>query len=158
MDDPHSPLLARHAFVFGSFDSVITYLLCRQRHLKDAQPGQSSFLLLTDDATSKSWTREMQEMHVCLTNISGIKKTGQRFLSMLHPHSYLRTNWQKTVHKIWLLFISQSSVPKRGSFSMSTHFPYYLNKTNDLRQNKVQLFVFFKKGFSKDISPYTLSS
>ena len=35
---------------------------------------------------------------------------------------------------------------------------YYLNKTQELRQNKELVFVSFKKGFSKDISPATLSS
>ena len=35
---------------------------------------------------------------------------------------------------------------------------YYLDKTSDLRQNKELVFVFFKKGFDKDISPATISS
>ena len=35
---------------------------------------------------------------------------------------------------------------------------YYLDKTQELRQNKELIFVSFKKGFSKDISPATLSS
>ena len=34
---------------------------------------------------------------------------------------------------------------------------YYLDRTSDLRQNKV-VFVSFKKGFNKDISPATISS
>ena len=34
---------------------------------------------------------------------------------------------------------------------------YYLDRTSDLRQNKV-VFVSFKKGFDKDISPATISS
>ena len=35
---------------------------------------------------------------------------------------------------------------------------YYLDRTSDLRQNKEVVFVFFKKGFDKDISPATISS
>ena len=34
---------------------------------------------------------------------------------------------------------------------------HYLDRTSDFRQNKV-VFVFFKKGFDKDISPATISS
>ena len=36
--------------------------------------------------------------------------------------------------------------------------PYYLDKTQDLRQGKELVFVSFKKGFTKDISPVTISS
>ena len=35
---------------------------------------------------------------------------------------------------------------------------YYLDRTSDLRQNKELVFVTFKKGFDKDISPATISS
>ena len=35
---------------------------------------------------------------------------------------------------------------------------YYLNRTSNLRQNKELVFVSFKKGFDKDISPATISS
>ena len=35
---------------------------------------------------------------------------------------------------------------------------YYLDRTSDLRQNKDLVFVSFKKGFDKDISPATVSS
>ena len=35
---------------------------------------------------------------------------------------------------------------------------YYLDRTSDLRQNKDLVFVSFKKGFDKDISPVTISS
>ena len=35
---------------------------------------------------------------------------------------------------------------------------YYLDRTSDLRQNKAVVFVSFKKGFDKDISPATISS
>ena len=34
---------------------------------------------------------------------------------------------------------------------------YYLDRTSDLRQNKELVFVSFKKGFDKDISPATSS-
>ena len=35
---------------------------------------------------------------------------------------------------------------------------YYLDRTSYLRQNKELVFVSFKKGFDKDISPATISS
>ena len=35
---------------------------------------------------------------------------------------------------------------------------YYLDRTSNLRQNKEVVFVSFKKGFDKDISPATISS
>ena len=35
---------------------------------------------------------------------------------------------------------------------------YYLDRTSDLRQDKEVVFVSFKKGFDKDISPVTISS
>ena len=35
---------------------------------------------------------------------------------------------------------------------------YYLERTSELRQNKELVFVSFKKGFDKDISPATISS
>ena len=35
---------------------------------------------------------------------------------------------------------------------------YYLDRTSDVRQNKELVFVSFKKGFNKDISPATISS
>ena len=35
---------------------------------------------------------------------------------------------------------------------------YYLDRTSDLRQNKELVFVSFKRGFDKDISPATISS
>ena len=35
---------------------------------------------------------------------------------------------------------------------------YYLDRASDLRQNKELVFVSFKKGFDKDISPATISS
>ena len=35
---------------------------------------------------------------------------------------------------------------------------YYLDRTSDLRQNKELVFVSFKKGFERDISPATISS
>ena len=39
-----------------------------------------------------------------------------------------------------------------------TALRYYLDRTSDLRQNKELVFVSFKKGFHKNISPTTISS
>ena len=45
-----------------------------------------------------------------------------------------------------------------GSLCLVRALCYYLDRTSDLRQNKELVFVSFKKGFDKDISPTTISS
>ena len=45
-----------------------------------------------------------------------------------------------------------------GSLCPVRALRYYLDRTSDLRQNKELVFVSFKKGFDKDISPATISS
>ena len=51
-------------------------------------------------------------------------------------------------------------IPAQGDRSLCpvSTLRYYLDRTSDLRQNKELVFVSFKKGFDKDISPATVSS
>ena len=49
------------------------------------------------------------------------------------------------------------SLKSDGSLCPVRALRYYLDRTSDLRQNKV-VFVSFKKGFDKDISPATICS
>ena len=93
---------------------------------------------------------------------SDTSQTGLRCLCTPHPASYPRTSWLRKVQIVWLqwsfqpwhhLWIghSRSLCPVRA-------LRYYLDRTADLRQNKELVFVSFKKGFDKDISPATISS
>ena len=50
------------------------------------------------------------------------------------------------------------SLKSDGSLCPVRALRYYLDRTSDLRQNKELVFVSFKKGFDKDISPATISS
>ena len=50
------------------------------------------------------------------------------------------------------------SLRKDRSLYLVRALRYYLDKTKDLRQSKELVFVSFKQGFSKDISPATISS
>ena len=87
-------------------------------------------------------------------------QTGPRCLCTPHPASYPRTSWLRKAQIVWLqwssqpwhhLWIGHSRVTVRA-------LRYYLDRTADLRQNKELVFVSFKKGFDKDISPATISS
>ena len=73
-------------------------------------------------------------------------------------------------------FLSKNQLPKEGPGSVAPvvipalapildrslcpirALRYHLDRTSDLRQNKELVFVSFKKGFDKDISPATISS
>ena len=70
---------------------------------------------------------------------SDTSQTGLRCLCTPHPASYPRTSWLRKVG-------ARSLCPVRA-------LRYYLDRTADLRQNKELVFVSFKKGFDKDISP-----
>ena len=72
------------------------------------------------------------------TEISGTNLTGQRCPCTHLPAFFPRTSW-----------------PRRSSLCGPS---YYLDRTSDIRQNKELVFVSFKKGFDKDISPATISS
>ena len=49
------------------------------------------------------------------------------------------------------------SVKSDRSLCLVRAMHYYLDRTSDLRKNKELVFVSFKKGFDKDISPATIS-
>ena len=54
--------------------------------------------------------------------------------------------------------ILDSSLKSDRSLCQFKALCYYLDRTSDIRQNKEVVFVSFKKGFYKDISPATISS
>ena len=100
------------------------------------------------------------------TEISDTKQTGQRYPYSPHPAFCQRISWPKRVQTVWpqwlyqpwpQLWIDPSSLtgPSVQSELCAT---LYLDRTSDLRQNKELVFVSFKKGFNKDISPATISS
>ena len=106
--------------------------------------------------------------------------------SEIHDWQYKKIRHQSDCSKVYLYpspsFLSENQLAKEGPDNVSpvvipTLVPtldssiksdrslcpvralcYYLNRTSDLRQNKELVFVFFKKGFDKDISPATISS
>ena len=53
---------------------------------------------------------------------------------------------------------SDKSLKEDRSLCQVRALCYYLDKTQDLRQGKELVFVSFKKDFTKDISPATISS
>ena len=95
---------------------------------------------------------------------SDTSQTGLRCLCTPHPASYPRTSWLRKVQIVWHqwssqpwhhLWIGHSRVT--GPYVQLRALRYYLDRTADLRQNKELVFVSFKKGFDKDISPATIS-
>ena len=95
---------------------------------------------------------------------SDTSQTGLRCPCTPHPASYLRISWLRRVQIVWPqwsfqpwphLWISHSRVT--GPYPVRA-LRYYLDRTSDLRQNKELVFVSFKKGFDKDISPAAISS
>ena len=100
------------------------------------------------------------------TEISDTNLTGQRCLCTHHPASFQRISWPKRVQTVWPqwlyqpwphLWIGPSSLT--GPFVRSEHYAtIWTGPRSDLRQNKELVFVSFKKGFDKDISPATISS
>ena len=80
------------------------------------------------------------------------------------PSFFLRISWPKRVQTVWPLWLYQPASTLDGSLKFDRSLcpvkalRYYLDRTSDLRQNKELVFVSFKKGFDKDISPATISS
>ena len=97
---------------------------------------------------------------------SDTSQTGLRCLCTPHPASYPRTSWLRKVQIMWLQWSFQPwhhlwmdrSLKGDRSLCPVRALRYYLDRTADLRQNKELVFVSFKKGFDKDISPATISS
>ena len=112
---------------------------------------------------------------------SDTSQTGLRCLCTPHPASYPRTSWLRKGQIVWLQWSFQPwhhlwpdsvapvvipalapsldrSLKGDRSLCPVRALRYYLDRTADLRQNKELVFVSFKKGFDKDISPATISS
>ena len=95
---------------------------------------------------------------------SDTSQTGLRCPYTPHPASYPRTSWLRKVQIVWRQWSSQPWhhlwIGHSGDRSLCPvrALCYYLDRTADLRQNKELVFVSFKKGFDKDISPATISS
>ena len=62
-------------------------------------------------------------------------QTGPRYPCTPHPAFFPRTSWPE------------------GPGSVARALRYYLDRTSDLRQKNELVFVCFKKGCKKDISP-----
>ena len=99
------------------------------------------------------------------TRISDTSPTGSRCLCTHHPAFFPRTIWPKRVQIVlpqWLfqpwhqLWTNLSSLI--GPSAQSEPCATIWKEISDLRQNKELLFVSFKKGFNKGISPATISS
>ena len=82
-----------------------------------------------------------------------------------HPAFYPRISWLRRAQIVWLQWSFQPWPPTLDKSLMSDRslrpvraIRYYLDRTSDLRQNKELVFVSFKKGFDKDISPATIST
>ena len=100
----------------------------------------------------------------------------------LHKNIRHQSDWSKVSLYLSPRFLSKNQLAKEGPDSVApvvipalapsldrslkgdrSLYPvralhYYLDRTSDLRQNKELVFVSFKKGFNKDISPATISS
>ena len=97
------------------------------------------------------------------TRISDTSQTGLRCPCILHPAFYPRISWLRRVQIVWHQWSFQPWSPLWISHSRVTGLcvqsePFSITRTSDLRQNKELVFVSFKKGFDKDISPATISS
>ena len=95
--------------------------------------------------------------------ILDINLTGQRCPCTHHPAFSQRTSWPKRVQHGPVVIPALAPTLDRSLKSDRSLYPvralrYYLDRTSDLRQNKELVFVSFKKGFNKDISPGTISS
>ena len=65
--------------------------------------------------------------------------------------------WPQWLYQPWPPTLDRSLKSDRSLFPVRA-LRYYLDRTSDLRQNKEVVFVSFKKGFDKDISPASISS
>ena len=97
---------------------------------------------------------------------SDTSQTGLRCLCIPHPASYPRTSWLRKIQIVWLQWSSQPWHHLWIGHSRVTG-PYVqlepcattwtgLQTSGRIRSSS--LFVSFKKGFDKDISPATISS
>ena len=99
------------------------------------------------------------------TGILDTNLIGQRCPCIHHPAFFPRISWPKRVQTVWSQWLYQPwpptldrSLESDRSLFLVRSLRYYLDRTSDLRQNKEVVFVSFKKGFDKDISPASVSS
>ena len=99
------------------------------------------------------------------TGILDTNLIGRRCPYFHHSAFFPRISWPKRVQTVWPQWLYQPWPPTldRSLKSDRSLFPvralrYYLDRTSDLRQSKEVVFVSFKKGFDKDISPASISS
>ena len=112
----------------------------------------------------------------------GSGKRRSEIHAWLHKNIRHQSDWSKVSLYPSLSFLSKNQLAKEGPDSVAAvvisalapsldkslkgdrslcpvrALRYYLDRTADLRQNKELVFVSFKKGFDKDISPATISS
>ena len=99
------------------------------------------------------------------TEILGTNLIGQRCPCTHHPAFFLRISWRKegpdSVAPVVIPALAPTldrSLKSDRSLCLVRALRYCLDRTSDLRQNKDLVFLSFKKGFDKDISPATISS
>ena len=105
------------------------------------------------------------EIHAWLHKNIRHQSDWSKYPCALHPAFYPRVSWLRRAQIVWPQCSYQPWPPTldkslKGDRSLCPvrALRYYLDRTSDLRQNKELVFVSFKKGFDKDISPATISS
>ena len=94
----------------------------------------------------------------------GSGKRRSEIHAWLHKNIRHQSDWSKVSLYPSPSFLSKNQLAKdkslKGDRSLCPirALRYYLDRTSDLRQNKELVFVSFKKGFDKDISPAVISS
>ena len=106
----------------------------------------------------------------------GSGKRRSEIHAWLHKNIRHQSDWSKVSLYPSPSFLSKNQLAKEGQDSVAPvvipalapsldrslkgdrSLRYYFDRTADLRQNKELVFVSFKKGFDKDISPATISS
>ena len=95
---------------------------------------------------------------------SDTSQTGQRSFFIPQQGIFQRTSWPKRIQTVWPQWLFQPWPQLWTSYSsligpyVRSEPCYYLDRTSDLRKNKELVFVSFKKGLQKNISPATISS
>ena len=125
--------VVQHALVLGSGVRV-----------QSAQPAQSGIPTIQPDPAQESVKPEP----TCLApRATAIKELGFSEAVAARIEAPQRGSTRSVYEAKWTIFTK---------WCLSNQV--YLDRTSDLRQNKELVFVSFKKGFDKDISPATISS
>ena len=130
--------------------------------------------------------REASLKHLTFKTVFLLALGSGKRRSVIHPWQHKNIRHQSDWSKVSLFpspsFLSKNQLAKEGPESVAPvvipalaptldkslksdrslcpvrALRYYLDRTSDLRQNKELVFVSFRKGFDKDISPATISS